>query len=79
MYYEDKIPKQIDWFPIVKAHVSRCPIKTQRALLAIINRELSGKNIEDMLYHERMLIEADLHELIDYHMDLYYEALVGEL
>lgn len=70
----DKDLSKINWFPIIKAHVAREPIKCQRALTKTIERELADKNIGDMLYCEKMMLEANLHELIEYCMELYWES-----
>jgi hypothetical protein len=70
--YLDKHPTKLDWFPIVKAHIMRQPVKCHDTLAYAVQVELSNKDIGSMPYHEKMMIESDLHELIDYLMEKYY-------
>ena len=70
----DKDLNKIDWFPIVKAHIAREPVKCRRWLTEMVNKELTNKDIGDILYHEKIMLESDLHELIESYMDLYWES-----
>ena len=70
----DKDLNKIGWFPIVKKHIAREPIRCQRALTKIIERELADKDIGDMLESAKYMLESDLHELIESYMGLYWES-----
>lgn len=64
-------------FPIVRAHIKRQPVKCHDGLYKAVHQELKSKGltievINNKLYHDKMMIESDLHELIDYCMEEYY-------
>ena len=79
MFNLDRIPVPLDLFPIVKAYIERQPVKCHGFLYKIAQKELKDKGltieaINNKPYHDRMMVESDLHELIDYCMEDYYES-----
>ena len=77
MLNHERIPVPLDLFPIVKSHIERLPVKCHNFLYKAVNQELKSKGltvevITNEPYHDKMMVESDLHDLIDYCMDEYY-------
>lgn len=65
---------KIDHFPIVKRHIERLPVKIQRETYRLIERELAPIDVLNLCYADMMMLESDLHDLIDYWLEEYYES-----
>jgi hypothetical protein len=74
---EERTPKPLDWFPIVKRHIERLPVRMHAESYNIVNKELGDRGLtytalSDMLESRRLMIEVDLHELIEYYSEDYF-------
>lgn len=74
---EESVPKPLDWFPIVKRHIERLPVRMHTESYKIVNKELADRgltytDLANTLESQRLIIESDLHELIEYYSEDYF-------